>query len=343
MPSPSKKPCLSSDAKPLTEPEVMGSQNSSIPPTVKNRLSQDILVDHAKILFLFQCFQEAQDSQLCKDLLKIFRDGCIDLENHVLIPYHISSLGLFLSKSNRRWKSLNLASCHLVEDDFDELHHYLCMNPMKSSTVEEFNVSDNDLTQESLSLLSNIINQMQPSCLNLSDNFIGFDGLQRVYSALTKPSTIKALWIEMIGIKMDGSTTAILDKEVIFNMMSSLTELFIGRNGLYDEGAKLLSEGLANTSSLKILNVWNCSISTTGAKSLANALSKNASLEILDLNSNGIGDDGAIAFTSVLLNSNKTLKELWIQENIFGHIGIEALQNIALNKSPFTLHYEPSM
>lgn len=60
-----------------------------------------------------------------------------------------------------------------------------------------------------------------------------------------------------------------LDKEVIFNMMSFLSELYIGRNKLYDEGAELLSEGLANTSSVKALSIWNSNICAKGTKALS--------------------------------------------------------------------------
>ena len=333
---PFKKACVRISLKIHPESYIMDSQGSSLPATVENRLSQDILLDHAKILYLFQCFQEAQDDKLCRALHKTFRKECITLEDQVLHPPHVASLGFFLSKSKNKWKSLNLASCHLGDEGLSELHHYLCVKPMKS-TVEEFNISDNDLTETSLPLLIDVINQLQSSCLKLSDNYRV--GLLQVCSAITKASAIKKLWAEMIDIKLNGYTT--LDKEVISTMMSSLNELFIDGNELYDEGTELLSEGLANTSSLKILSISCCNISTRGARALASALSKNTSLEILNLRSNYIDDDGAVALADVLMNCNKTLTELNILENIFGFIGNEVLQDMAKNKHSFVLHLDP--
>ena len=313
----------------------LDSQASSIPPTIQNTISQDILSDHAKVLFLFRCFREAQDDQLCKDLLRItFRESSINLKNQYL-PHHMESLGLFLSKSNHNWKSLNLASCRLEDEDFSELRDYLCVKNNKT-TVEEFDISDNDLTKASFSILTEVISQLQPSCLNLSNNWIRFNGLKHICSTITECSTIKTLHVEMIYIKLSGVTVTVEDREVISNMMSSLRELYIGRNGLYDEGAELLSGGLAKTSSLKVLSAWKCNILTKGAIALANALSKNTSLEKLDLRSNSIDDDGAVAFANVLSKDNETLSALDVRENIFSPKGTTALEQMERNKNSFT-------
>ena len=331
MPPPSKKLCVGPNAQFISE---LDSQSSSMPSGIQSRLSQDILLDHAKILFLFQCFREAQNNQLCKALHKNFREGCINLENQVLYPHHVVSLGLFLSQSRHKWKTLNLAKCCLLDEDLYDLHHYLCVETNRS-TVEEFNISGNDLTEESSSILTEVISQLQPTCLKLSDNWIRFAGLKHLCSEMTEISTIKTLCVEMIGMKLNGITITTPDKEVISNMMSSLSELYMGRNGLYDEGAELLSEGLVKTSSLTVLSVWNCNIFTKGAVALANALSKNTSLETLDLRSNDIGDDGAVAFANVLSNDNETLTFLNVQENTFSPKGIKALQEVATAQNKY--------
>ena len=342
MPPPSKKHCVGLSALILSE---LDAQSSSTPSSIQGRLSPDILLDHAKILYLFQCFQEAQDNQLCKALHKtfregcVFREGCIILENQVLHPHQVASLGLFLSKSKLHWKKLNLANCHLPDKAFYDLHSYLCVKTNKC-TVEEFNISGNYISEESLSILTEVISQLQPSCLKLSDNWICFNGLKHVCSTITEHNTIKTLHVEMIDMKLSGVTITMQDREVISNMMLSLRELYIGRNGLYDEGAELISEGLAKTSSLKALSVWNCNISTKGAKALANALSKNNSLETLDLRSNNIGDNGAAVFANVLSKDNKTLSILDVEENILSRKGTKALEQMECNKNSFTCLYD---
>lgn len=360
--TPSKKQCIS--------PIFCNTKDVPISRIVRTqgKLSQDIIQDNAKVLYLFQCFQEAQDNQFCRRLAEmISREGCIDLENQVLHPYHVASLGFFLTNSKHKWRLLDLTSCHLEDEDFDELHHHLCVEGNKS-TIERLYICNNNLTEASVSLLTDFISKFQLSCLNLCDNFyLHFAGLKDIFSTMTKVSTVKELYVEMTGIKMNDNTITMLDKEVICNMMSSLTVLHIGRNGLYDEGAELLSEGLVNTSSLKTLSAWNGNIHTKGAVALADALSKNSSLQVLDLHdnsigddgavalanglskntsltaldisSNRIGDDGAVAFAGVLMTDNRTLEALGIRHNNnIGPTGFKALQSMAASK-PFFIFY----
>ena len=332
-PPPSKKQCITPSVQTFSISSTTDVQISRIE-LAQSKISHDILVDHAKILYLFQCFQEAKDNQLCKYLVEIiFKHGSISLRNQVLHPHHIASLGLLLSSSRHEWKLLDLTSCHLEDEGFDELHHYLQTN---KSTIEQFDISNNNLTEASLPILTDFISQLQPSHLELSGNRIRFGGLKDVFS---KASTVKVLYVEMIGIKMKDTTITMVDREVICNMMSSLTVLFIGDNRLYDEGAELLSEGLGKTSSLNRLNVHTSNICTKGGIALANALSKNTSLETLRLNLNDIGDDGAVAFANALMNGNRTLATLDIRDNNIGHRGTKALDNLATSKPSLSLHY----
>ena len=337
-PPPPKKLCISININTLmlSGANTISSQSSSLL-RIQSRISQNILWDHAKVLYLFECFQEAQDNQLCKDLLQMtFKDDCIDLEDQVLHPHHIASLGLFLSESKHKWNSLNLAGCYLEDEGFDELHYHLCVETNKSA-VEEFNVSDNYLTEKSSSLLADIISQLQSSHVDLSGNRIGSAGLNGIFSIVTTVSTVKALYAEMIGIKMNDTA---LDKEIICNMMSSLTQLHIGRNRLYDKGAELLAEGLVNSSSLQTLSVHSSNICSKGAIALANALSKNTSLERLFLNSNGIDDDGAVAIANVLVKDNRSLMFLNVEHNNIGTTGTKELEKLATNNLSLLLLYD---
>ena len=89
-------------------------------------ISQDILKDPVKVLYLFQCFQEAQDNVLCEILSKSFDYGVIEINNRILLPHQVLSLGLFLSRSHRKWEELNLYDCHIGDHGMSILHQYLC-------------------------------------------------------------------------------------------------------------------------------------------------------------------------------------------------------------------------
>ena len=67
-------------------------------------LSQDILKNSVKVLYLFQCFQEAQDDTLCGTLSRSFNGGEIDVSDNKLLPHQVVSLGFFLSRSPENWK-----------------------------------------------------------------------------------------------------------------------------------------------------------------------------------------------------------------------------------------------
>ena len=110
---------------PLKLPTMMAS-----PANVTNILtiSKEILKDSVKVLYLFQCFQEAQDNKLCEILSRSFDSGVISISKHSLLPHQVVSLGFFLSRSHRKWKNLNLDGCHIGDHGIHILHQYLTRN-----------------------------------------------------------------------------------------------------------------------------------------------------------------------------------------------------------------------
>ena len=326
MPPQPKKLCVNAN--------ISSSQGSSsrLQHNIDTILSQDILSDHAKVLFLFQCFQEAEDKQLSKDLLqRIYEKRHVNLKNQVLNSCHIVSLGFFLSKPSYKWKCINLVKCNLGKRGtylLHQLHQYFNVRSSDKSTVDEINLSSNLLSHYASPLLADVISCLRPDTLHLCDNFLALKGIATI---MAKISTVKQLYVESNYITN-------LNREVVSNMLRSLTKLYIGKNQLGNEGAKLLSEGLLNVSSLQILNVQNSRITCEGAKALANALKWNKSLRILDLSSNNIGDDGAMAFADILARINSTLVGLLVPRNNIDSSGVTALKHMVKTKAtPFKL------
>ena len=96
----------------------------------------------------------------------------------------------------------------------------------------------------------------------------------------------------------------------ISDMMICLEELDISNNKLGDHGAVLLSEGIANTKTLRVLDIIHNNIGPSGTTAIANALSNNTSLEELSMCERSfIGRDAAKALGSAIVN-NKKLKRL---------------------------------
>ena len=229
-------------------------------------ISQDILKDPLKVLYLFQCFQEAQDNVLCEVLSKSFDYGVINIGRHSLLPHQVVSLGFFLSRSYRNWKELSLQSCHIGDHGMSILHQYLCGDKVNKQEITKIYLNDNDLTGASSHLIADIISHLQPHTLELYNNNI--TNVRDISTAVITTSTVKVLDMWANGLTAQEAVA-------ISDMMICLEELKISDNKLGDHGAELLSEGITNTKTLRVLCICDNNIGPSGTTSIANALSNN--------------------------------------------------------------------
>ena len=244
--------------------------------TISNNeiISQVVLKHPVKVLYLFQCFQEAQDEELCKILSRSFDSGVIDVSHHRLLPHQVVSLGFFLSNSHRKWNKLNLSECDIGDHGMNIIHQYLCRDKANKQEITESNLSENDLTVAS--------SHLSADTLVLHDNNI--TNVRDISTAVVTTSTVK-------------------------DMIIHLEKLYISRNKLGDHGAELLSEEITKIKTLRVLDIGGNNIGPSGTTAIANALTNNTSLEELYMTGNAIGRDGATAIAKAITN-NKTLKKL---------------------------------
>ena len=264
-------------------------------------ISQQVLKDPVKVLYLFQCFQEAQDNELCEVLSQSFSDsGEINISLYRLLPHQVVSLGFFLSRSQRKWKELNLESCYIEDHGMSIIHQYLCGDKTNKQEVTEINLAGNDLTGASSHLIADIISHLQPHTLQLYDNKI--TNVRDISIAVINTSTVKVLSIRGNGLTAQEAVA-------ICDMMICLEELYINDNELGEHGAELLSEKIRNIKTLRILNIQNNNIGSSGTIAIANALIGNLSLEVLHMDGDPIGQDEAMALGNAIAN-NKMIKTL---------------------------------
>ena len=283
----------------MTGPSQQGSSSDQrISNTVT--ISQDVLKDPVKILYLFQCFQEAQDNELCEILSRSFHSGVIHISGHRLLPHQVVSLGFFLSRSHRKWNELYLGNCYIGDHGMNIIHQYLCGDKANKQEITDINLGNNDLTGASSHLIADIISHLQPHTLLFHDNNI--TNVRDISTAVINTSTVKVLY-------MWGNGLTAQDAVAISDMMICLEELHISDNKLGDHGAELLSEGITNTKTLRVLNISNNNIGPSGTTAIANALTNNTSLEELYMRDNAIEQDGAIAL-GIAITNNKMIKTL---------------------------------
>ena len=303
-------------------------------------ISQDVLKDPVKVLYLFQCFQEAQDDELCEVLSKLFDSGEVDISRKSLLSHQVVSLGFFLSRSDRKWKKLNLERCNIGDHGMNIIHQYLCGDKTNKQEITEIDLSENGLTGASSHLIADIISHFQPHTLSLNGNNI--TNVRDISAAVVNASTVKVLYMSRNGLIAQEAAA-------ISDMMICLEELDVNDNKLGDHGAELLSEGIANTKTLRELHINNNNIGPSGTTAIANALTINTSLQQLDMDDNKVGKDGAIAIAKAISN-NKALKTLSLFEYTMkkesAMIIIRSLHcnnTITKLRLPFGLYYDDSV
>ena len=265
-------------------------------------ISQGVLKDPVKVLYLFQCFQEAQDNELCEILSRSFDSGVINISNHRLLPHQVVSLGFFLSRSHRKWDELNLSNCHIGDHGMNIIHQYLCGDIQKTAGI---NLGGNILTGASSHLIADIISHLQPHTLMLYENNI--TNVRDISTAVINTSIVKVL-------NMSSNDLTAQEAVAISDMMICLEKLDISYNKFGHHGAELLSEGITNTKTLRLLNISNNNIEPSGTTAIANTLTNNTSLEELYMSDNAIGQDGAIALGNAITN-NKMIKKLLLAKH----------------------------
>ena len=303
----------------MTGPSQQGSASDQRISNTRN-ISQQVLKDPLKVLYLFQCFQEAQDNELCEVLSQSFDSGVIDISGNSLLPHQVVSLGFFLSRSHRKWKELNLLQCDIGDHGMSIIHQYLCGDKTNKQEITNIDLGYNNLTGASSHLIADIISHLQPHTLLLGGNNI--TNVRDISTAISNTSTFKAL----VMWKNDLETVAISD------MMICLEELDITGNKFSDHGAKVISEGIINSKTLRKLYIHNNNIGPSGTTAIANALTINTSLQQLHISNNNIGPLGTTAIANTL-TINTSLQQLDISNNNIGPSGTTAIANALGNNT----------
>jgi len=290
-------------------------------------ISQGILNDPLKVLYLFQCFKEAQDDKVCNKLSKLFNGD--EIRHHTLLPHQVVSLGFFLSNSRRNWMELNLCECKIGDHGMNLLHHYLCEEKSGKLAIKTIILNLNDLTGASSPLLGDIITYLQLHTLQLSFNNIS--SMKDISIAVTNSKTIKVLL-------MEANDLIALETSAISDMITSLEEINIKNNKLGDDGAVILSKGIIKSYTLRVLDITENNITATGATAIAESLLYNTSLEVLNMSNNAIGEDGAIQFGHAITN-NKMLKHLHLGDCKITATGVTAIANGLLHNNSLKVLY----
>ena len=255
---------------------------------------------YCRICNLFQLFQHYLFNTFERRLMQMSQRGhIICFTKCILLPYHIVALGLLLLKTEKKVCELHLPGCCIGDYGLYLLQRYLCVD--KRHELNVINFCDNNLTSASSTLVNILIDHFKPHSLGLDYNKLRDAGVAKLHTAVLR-NNIQQLDLVENGLTLQASKSIAL-------MMKSLKRLDISFNNIGDDGAKMISQGILQTSTLSSLNLNYCNIGAMGTGEIAHALTINSSLEILWMNGNAIGHYGATGIAAALC-VNKTLKEL---------------------------------
>ena len=245
----------------------------------KMTIRDEFLIDQLRYFYLYHCFYEAGDDDLCRTMLQLKTSSSqeIDLNSIILTPFDVQNIAVFLTSSfTREWDVLDLLKCFMQDHGLRMLHRGLCH--CNGVTINKLWLDNNGLTKESFSLISEITVKYEVKELEISNNNIIED--QQLYSMLTHPS-------------------------------SKLQHLYMQTTKLSSSGAISLFKALAeNKTKLKSLNIANNNISDDACSAITTALQKNSCLDSLVMYGNPLTGKSILNIVKGM-KENKTVA--WLQ------------------------------
>ena len=172
-------------------------------------ISPEIMCDKLKCLHLFQCFKEANDTEMYKKVGESLENDQIDLSWKTLLPKHVITLAFFLVQSCKHtssWVQLDLSNCNMHDITCSLLLRALNCQEAKIS-IKFIDLSCNELTAKSAGTLASLVEECRTEKLDITCNQLGDKGAECFSTCLVGNTTLRLLM-------MDGNyiTSRVADK-----------------------------------------------------------------------------------------------------------------------------------
>ena len=244
-------------------------------------ISDKFLNDQLQCLRLYYCFHEAGDVDICKTIegSVTFSDKVINLRYTRLTASDVECVTVFLtSSSHKEWVGLYLSICYIQDHGLHILHRGL-LHYCRNITIDQLELSDNGLTTQSSSLISDITLKCKVKKLRIADNHtIGDD--EQLYSMLSHPSTALEE-LNMYNTQLSSRAVIALFTAVKDN--NKLKELYIPYNAITDDPCDAITTALKSNNCLVKLYMDRNLLTDEAIVTIMNALKVNNSLSLLRL------------------------------------------------------------
>ena len=334
---------------------------------LKLTLSDSITMNKLKCLHLFQCFMEAKNSEVPKEISSIFRNDEINFHGVQLLPYHVSSITLYISKYSTQLQSLNLRDCHIGDVGMSILEHFFIANPGKGSRIKHIDLFGNNSVllwniycsifgQQNLTklnwsslggvnieeIITVIDNNMIVQSLNISKNHFKDDDAEKIAKVLSGNGILKELDLSYNSVSIKGATTiseslkynsALQHLKLSWNNQfidTSCSTLDLSNKGITTGDLQILTNILFNNKTVTELNISQNKIDNDGTVCVSECIKHNKSLRNIDLSGNRISGHG---FRGIIcgLRMNQTLQKLNVSDNLLSDDGAVSISEYLEN------------
>ena len=233
-----------------------------------------------------------------------------------------------LFASSRIINNISLANNNLGDEGADLIFTALSRNTR--SALEDLNLSDNNLTDDSITNSINpYLNRQNPiTSLDLSFNEIDNGGLESMAASISGNNTINKLFLRR-NLFSDVGVFHLLSSIVQCN---NLVELDLSDNNLGALGAEHISNYLKTNSSVNTLLLDDIKPSNKGFENLAKALEVNKKLIYISFKNNDLNNDD-ITHLAKSLREHQALLEVDLAQNCIGLGGLIKIANALLTNT----------
>ncbi|XP_051519044.1 NACHT, LRR and PYD domains-containing protein 3-like isoform X1 [Myxocyprinus asiaticus] len=258
-----------------------------------------------KSINLFHCLNELNDHSLVQEVQTYVNRSDINrLSGVSLSPAQWSALVFVLLNSEEKLDQFNLRK-------YDPSHECLLRLLPVIKASRKADLMGCNLTEKSCSALASVLSSNSSSLkeLDLSNNDLQDSGVKLLSDALKSPHCTLEI-LRFAACRFTGQCCESLSS--VLQSSNSLRELDLSNNDLQDSGVKLLSDSLKSPHcTLEILRLSGCMVTEEVCCSVASALSSNPShLREVDLSYNHPGESGVRLLSERLNDPNCTLDRL---------------------------------